>query len=201
MKEARIRLIYNDSLGRIERQAAYNGARSFAEFGVKYDFTDASNRNALKQVKFGEKLGSMVNAETPLVELKEFKHETLLERILKKDIIGIGITPRTLWTPAGGEIQMNHGVGIAGVGGVVSTFLFSRDERLRRDPQLLERAITAAVRAVVGQVFGVTNHPAGVPCMMNSTRDFVEAVVQQGLDFCHDCRVTISVGITRAMRP
>ncbi len=197
MGEARIRLIYNYSLGARERKASYEGAKSFAGFEVKYDFTDANNKKALEQVKFGEKLGSVVSANEALVESKDFAQTPLLVRIFAKKIFGIGVTPNPLWVPAGGELEYGVGMGIAGVGGVVSTYLFSKGG-LNGD--LLDRAITAAVRVEIGHAFGLTGHPVNAQCIMHSARNFVEEVVKPGLDFCRECHILISAGVARAMK-
>ncbi|MDD5340666.1 MAG: hypothetical protein PHV13_05480 [Candidatus ainarchaeum sp.] len=197
MGEAKIRLVYNYSLGPRERKAAYDAARSFADFGVKYDFTDANNLKALEQVKFGDKLGKVVSAKEALVESKDFTQTSLLGHIFAKKIFGIGVTQNPLWVPAGGELEYGVGVGIPGVGGVVSTYLFSRDE-LKGD--LLDRAITAAVRVEIGHVFDATDHSVKVPCIMYSSKNFVEEVVKPGLDFCRDCHILISAGVAKAMQ-
>jgi len=58
MNEARVRLIFHDSLGTRERQAALAGARAFERFGVICDCTSAGRRKELRQVKAGASLGS-----------------------------------------------------------------------------------------------------------------------------------------------
>lgn len=199
MNEARVRLLFHQSLGTRERLAALAGARDFRMFGVACDCASIDKRDAVRHVKAGEKLRAIINAANPVVSDKDLAHESVWALIYAKTIYGLGITPMPLLRRDDGmeEPEKELGVGMAGIGGIISIH-----KMLEGEPGLLDMAIAAAVRHELGHVFRGKGHCADEKCIMQANKDypdFVERIVKPALDFCHECRLKIGEGVHRTM--
>jgi hypothetical protein len=216
MNEARVRLIFHESLGTRERLAALAGARAFAKFGVTCDCAGACDMKALRHVKAGASLGRMVRAENPVVRVGDLLYESIWEFVLySKTIYGIGITPHPLLDGDATDLIRDraasgrgvHAVGLSvfGAGGLVSV-----QRMLETKGELGERAISAAVRHELGHVFlkggedrdhkGRDSHCTDETCIMQANEnyaDFIERFVKPGLDFCRHCQGRIGAAVNR----
>jgi hypothetical protein len=133
-------LLFHHSLGTRERRAAYAGTKTFERIGVICDCLGLEPNskwveNSLMQVKVGEKISSIVNAENPVISRSDlvqkpwwtfiFPRRMNGPDIAARSIYGLGITPNPL-NPETGGTESDNEVVLSGVGGVLSIHSFFR---------------------------------------------------------------------------
>jgi hypothetical protein len=202
VNKIQVRLLFHPGVRPEERIATERGAHYFRRFGVICDSAVVGSRAALHQVKAGNKLGGLVEAENPVFRLTDFAHGPLWAGCFTKSICGLGVTPKPLRIQERpDDIENSLGVGITGIGGLVSTDAMRSGRWL--DDILFQPAISMLARHELGHILGRRGHCSDDECIMQANagyKDFVARFVRRGLEyFCTDCRQMISAHVSRAM--
>jgi predicted Zn-dependent protease len=199
MNEARVRLFFHDSLPNRERMAAHAGAAAFRDFGVVFDWANAKQKDAFRNVRAGDQLRMIANSGYPVVKAENLLREAEW-RAEERSVFGLVVTPRPLVKKlmrAGGNAS-SLAVSVLGIGSVLSTYRFSNDATL--EGNLFERAIAALVRYELGHVFGVKDHCVDTDCIMQANggyADFIDNIVKPAREFCAKCEGKIRAVIAQ----
>ncbi|HSB46488.1 MAG TPA: hypothetical protein VLD37_00625 [Candidatus Bilamarchaeum sp.] len=223
MNKVKFALIHHPaSISRSELEAAAEGMREFARFGVSCEEIGAGGSVAhvkrgalLKEAAAAGELSvhKFALAHIPLAEfgrdlladmLRGFPSDFIRNRARPVDSMGIALTGGILFERRNDNENFRSdeeklkarriGVSFGGVGGIVSL------SRLRElcYRTILPEAVRLAVMHEAGHVLGKKGHCAEEGCLMQENRDtpdFIRRFVENKARFCIFCLRTIESGV------
>lgn len=215
MKEVKIRLLYPSTVKHEEVEAALKAFGKFSGFGVLHDHAAVEGQDALRGVRNGKSVRSIVTSPSPTVQHYDFM-PGISEIFFTKDIIPMALTPNRMVELVDNGLDYLKGeprIGVArqGEGAVVSLFRIRQlspegvmmdgaPYRLEAETGLRAKAIEVAVGHELGHVLGRKSHCPTSGCIMQENEnfiDFVERFVKQRVDFCRECCSVIGSNVNR----